>query len=81
VWLGTGPGRREGRYGCVRRTLPVGYLLRLWRMDRDSCWVWCASLQDVQSGERWTFASLQALIAFLVAICPEKPVLTATDGP
>jgi hypothetical protein len=47
-------------------------------MERDGGWVWCAALEEVHTGERRTFASLQALIAFLLAACPEQP---GTDRP
>lgn len=56
----------------------AAYLVRLWRREQDGGWLWCAALEEVHSGERRTFASLQALIAFLVAACPEQPVPPAT---
>jgi hypothetical protein len=41
------------------------YLVRLWRVKEGDRDVWRASLQDPQSGERISFASLDALFAFL----------------
>ena len=42
------------------------YLLRLWRVDSADSLSWCASLEDVRSRERHSFASLQLLFAFLL---------------
>jgi hypothetical protein len=41
------------------------YLLRLWRAEEGGKDVWRASLQDSQSGERISFATLEALFTFL----------------
>ena len=41
------------------------YLLRLWRVKEGDRDVWRASLQDPQSGERISFATVEALFAFL----------------
>jgi hypothetical protein len=41
------------------------YLLRLWRVKEGDRDVWRASLQDAQSGERISFATVEALFAFL----------------
>lgn len=38
------------------------FLLRLWHAD----WTWQASLQDVKSGQRIGFASLEELFAYLM---------------
>ena len=43
----------------------VSYLLRLWRVKEGDKDVWRASLQDPQSGERISFATVEALFAFL----------------
>ncbi|MCC6167490.1 MAG: hypothetical protein IT329_09715 [Caldilineaceae bacterium] len=61
----------------------AAYLLRLWRREQDGGRLWCAALEEVHSGERRTFASLQALIAFLVTSCPEQPLppVTARSQP
>jgi hypothetical protein len=41
------------------------YLLRLWRAREGERDVWRASLQDPQSGERISFATAEALFAYL----------------
>jgi hypothetical protein len=41
------------------------YLLRLWRTSGDGEPVWRASLDRAGTGERWNFASLEQLFAFL----------------
>lgn len=43
----------------------LAYLLRLWRVDNGTEAIWRASLQDVRSGERLGFASLNEAVAFL----------------
>ena len=45
----------------------VAYLLRLWQAQDVEGLCWRASLQDVRSGERQGFASLEALFEFLRA--------------
>lgn len=41
------------------------YLLRLWPTADGEAEVWRASLQRPETGERYGFASLEALFAFL----------------
>jgi hypothetical protein len=41
------------------------YLMRLWRVKEGDRDVWRASLQDPQSGERISFATIEALFAYL----------------
>jgi hypothetical protein len=41
------------------------YLLRLWCAREGESDVWRASLQDPQSGERVSFATVEALFAYL----------------
>lgn len=41
------------------------YLLRLWREERNDEWIWRASLESAQTGERRNFATRDELIAFL----------------
>jgi hypothetical protein len=41
------------------------YLLRLWRDESDHAFVWRASLESAQTGERYHFSVLDELIAFL----------------
>jgi len=43
----------------------ASYLLRLWPIEDKGRLVWRASLESPHSGERWGFASLDALFAFL----------------
>ncbi len=44
------------------------YLLRLWPASGESAAEWRASLEEVGSGERVGFASLEALVEYLKAI-------------
>ena len=43
----------------------VAYLLRLWQVTSDDGAAWRASLQDVRTGERLGFATVERLVAFL----------------
>ena len=43
----------------------VSYLLRLWQAEHKGALVWRAFLQNAHSGERWGFATLDELWAFL----------------
>lgn len=43
----------------------LSYLLRLWRVSQNGFDVWRASLEDVRTGERYGFASLDGLFTFL----------------
>jgi hypothetical protein len=45
----------------------ASYLLRLRRSDRDGQLTWRASLESTRDGQRIEFASVEALVAFLVA--------------
>ena len=45
----------------------VSYLLRLWQARDNGEWVWQASLESPQSGQRWVFANLDAVLAFVRA--------------
>jgi hypothetical protein len=51
----------------MARELPdyLSFLLRLWRVDERGLPNWRASLQSPQTGERVSFATLDALFAFL----------------
>ena len=53
----------------------VSYLLRLWQAEREGALVWRASLESAQTGERWGFASLDELLAFL-----ERETARSTEG-
>lgn len=41
------------------------FLLRLWQEECDGVLVWRASLESVQTRERWGFVGLSELFAFL----------------
>jgi hypothetical protein len=43
----------------------ISYLLRLWMVKENDTFVWRASLETTHSGERYGFASLDAMLAFL----------------
>ena len=43
----------------------LSYLLRLWQTEQKGALEWRASLQSAHTGERWGFASLADLYAFL----------------
>jgi len=47
----------EGRY--------LAYMLRLWQAKGEGEPLWRASLEDVRTGERRGFASLEELFAYL----------------
>jgi hypothetical protein len=52
------------------------YLLRLWQVESDGCFVWRASLEDAYTGERQGFADLALLYTFLtkqMAVDPQEP--------
>jgi hypothetical protein len=54
----------------------LAYLVRLWQVQDQGEFVWRASLEDAHTGERHGFASLEALVAFLVAETGGRPVHT-----
>jgi hypothetical protein len=59
------------------------YLLRLWlsELETPEHAGWRASLEDSQTGERFGFASLDQLFAFLLAATEvEKPKAPPTDA-
>ena len=43
----------------------ISYLLRLWQAQDNGDWVWRASLESPQSGQRWVFATLDDALAFV----------------
>ncbi|MCA9974175.1 MAG: hypothetical protein KC413_00440 [Anaerolineales bacterium] len=43
----------------------LSYLLRLWLVQNQTHCAWRCSLENVQTGERHGFASLEAVCAFL----------------
>jgi len=46
------------------------YLLRLWRSDQNAA-AWQASLECPLTGQRWVFASLHAMYAYLDGLAAE----------
>jgi hypothetical protein len=46
-------------------TTYYSYLLRLWQVKKDEEQEWRASLENVETGEKHGFASLEELFAFL----------------
>jgi hypothetical protein len=43
----------------------ASYLLRMWQAEVNGDWVWRASLECSQTGQRWVFASLNDLMVFV----------------
>ncbi len=43
----------------------VSYLLRLWLVQNQTQQVWRCSLENVQTGKRYGFASIEAMYQFL----------------
>ena len=43
----------------------LSYLLRLWQEEHDGQLVWRASLESAHDGQRFGFATLHRLLAFL----------------
>lgn len=43
----------------------VSYLLRMWQAQDNGDWVWRASLESPQTGQRWVFANLDEALAFV----------------
>jgi hypothetical protein len=43
----------------------LSYLLRVWRVEEDGEFAWRASLEVTHSGERYGFATLDGLFAYL----------------
>jgi len=43
----------------------LSYLLRLWRIPTAGEATWRASLESPHTGERWGFADLEEMVAFL----------------
>jgi hypothetical protein len=53
----------------------LAYMLRLWRAGTSNGPVWRASLENPHTGERHTFADLEALIAHLRTQTEDQPNL------
>ncbi len=60
----------------------LAYLLRVWRVTGDDgAPSWRASLEDVQTGERQGFGSLELLLAFLLEETAAIPSLAVRHPP
>jgi hypothetical protein len=49
------------------------YLLRLWQVEQNGNFTWRCSLEETRSGQCQNFASLEALLAYLLAETSEQP--------
>jgi hypothetical protein len=59
----------------------LSYLLRLRRSDREGRPVWRASLESTRDGQRLGFASVEGLVAFLIArFGATQPDSAETEG-
>ena len=52
----------------------MSYLLRLWQAQENGAWIWRASLESSQSGQRWNFANLADCFAFLEEQAAKLPM-------
>lgn len=43
----------------------VSFLLRLWQAEEDDYWVWRASLESAQTGEKRNFATVSVMMEYL----------------
>ena len=50
----------------------VSYLLRLWRADEQTTFNWQASLENMETGKRIGFASLELLFTYLMDLVEGK---------
>jgi len=73
-WLGiSGRFLNDNLLSCGRALLKMknehvryrSYLLRLWPVEKDGAWNWRASLEEVDSGQRWVFTNLEILFNHL----------------
>ena len=51
-----------------KKPLYLAYMLRLWQEKSEEGVTWRATLESPHTGERRGFASLEALVAFLMEI-------------
>ena len=49
----------------IRSEQYYSYLLRLWPIKWNEHWIWRAILENIHTGERTGFASMDALLVFL----------------
>jgi hypothetical protein len=57
----------QSRQGRQPASSP-SFILRLWRADEQEAGNWHASLEEPSTGERFGFASLEQLFAFLMEL-------------
>ncbi len=50
----------------------ISFLLPLWRVKENHRQIWRASLEDVESGEKCGFTSLEDILVYLRQITTEK---------
>ncbi len=55
------------------------YLLRLWQVEQNGNFTWRCSLEEARTGQRRNFASLQALLDFLLAETNEQLIATKEE--
>jgi len=51
------------------------FLLRLWQVEQDGCFTWRCSLEETRTGQRRNFASLQALLDYLLSETSGQPAI------
>jgi hypothetical protein len=56
------------------------YILRLWRADGPQAADWQASLEDPSTKERFGFASLEQLFAFLMELSERDSGMSSRKG-
>jgi hypothetical protein len=49
------------------------YLLRLWQVEQNGNFTWRCSLEEARTGQRQNFASLDALLGYLLAETSQQP--------
>jgi hypothetical protein len=52
-------------------TTYFSYLLRVWQVRKDDGQDWRASLENVETGEKHGFASLEDLVIYLKQVLPK----------
>ncbi len=58
----------ENIHGIPATTDYKSYLLRMWRSDSNNSSDWHVSMEDARTGERFGFANLEELFAFLLQV-------------
>jgi len=62
-------------------TLYRSYLIRLWRRSGERASTWSVALEDVRTGERRSFASLDEALRYLGARLKDAERLSAHEEP